>query len=117
MNKYTEPFNLTDYEVSKLSLSQLEDIFNTARNVLHPSDFTKWSQDFWAAVNRVRSGANSQNMQAVVEHLDNYKRRLGRAYCNGRSPFIKVRYNEVEISIRWLVQQYEVKRTYKDYLL
>lgn len=118
MSIYTHnDFKITDHKVSKLSLRDLEKLYNKVSEQLDPCEFEKWSCDFWDAVNRVRSGANRHNMQDVVTHLENYKRRLGREFCKSRSLFVKQRYNEVELSIRWLVQQYEVRRTYKNYLL
>lgn len=106
-----------DAEIGKMSIEQLAKEFEYARTMLLADDYKRWQQRMWSAIERVRTHPSSATMQKVVDHLEEYKRRLGRQYAAQHNMRILLRYNEVETDIQWLVSQYECIRSSKPYYL
>lgn len=116
---------LSDEAIKALSLKQTEELFATAERACVLEDF---AQLFWDAVARIN--ATKPSLQECVYLLEERKRQYGRRYANLKEPDYKkpwlynyqrkrlaTKYNELEYQIQWLVRQYGLKRTSKEYFL
>ena len=109
---------LRDWKLQSLTLQETEALFEKAREMCVVDLFAEL---FWEAMNRVRCDAKRSQVDNCVAFLEERKRTLGRVYDIEQSPvakkFFAIRYNECELAIQWLVQQYECYRKSKPYFL
>jgi hypothetical protein len=106
-----------DGQIERMTLDDLERAFYMAGKLLLADDLKRWQQCMWSAMERVRTNSSKANMQKVLDHLEDYKRRLGRQYAVHHNMRTLLKYNEIECDIRWLVVQYELERKSKPYFL
>lgn len=106
-----------DGRIAEMSLTELQNAFTNAEKVLFADELRRWQQCMWSAIERVRANPSKATLQSVLEHLEEYKRRLGRQYNSQYSMRTMLKYNEVERDIRWLSGQYELNRKSKPYFL
>ena len=116
-DNYPDELKVDDYTLSCMTLDDLQQLFIRAKALLLVDDFKYWQTRIWSAIERVRNNPSRSTMQTVVEHLEEYKRRLGRQYSASYSIRTALKYNEVERDIRFLCKQYEVVRKSKPYFL
>lgn len=115
-----------DGTIAKMSLKELQQAFEKAENLLPKSVFNDWCETMWLAIERVRNNASNKQLQDIVYHLEERKRTLGRTYnkvvneygaTSWLAQFQAWRYNNIEMDIRWLVEQYELNRTTQRHLI
>ena len=113
-----EDLQLRDWQIQSLTLKETKDLFEKATKLGVVDVFTEL---FWEAMNRVRCNAKRVHADKCIEFLEERKRTLGRIYDAEPSPIVKkffaIRYNECELAIRWLVEQYKCYRKSKPYFL
>lgn len=109
-----------DGRIAEMSLKELQEAFEKADAVLPSTVFQQWCETMWLAIERVRSNASNKQLQDVVYHLESRKRTLGRSYNAAVTKYGATSwlaqyqawcYNNAEMDIRWLVEQFELRRT------
>lgn len=112
--------------IAEMSLKELQNAFERAEALLPSTVFQDWCITMWHAIERVRNKASNAQLQDIVYHLEERKRTLGRIYStvvtkygatSWLAQFQAWRYNNAEMDIRWLVEQFELKRTTINHLI
>lgn len=123
---YPQECQYDDGRIAEMSLADLQKAFEMAENLLPSTVFQDWCQTMWLAIERVRSNATNAQLQNIVYHLEERKRTLGRIYddtvhkygaTSWLADFQAFRYNSCELDIRWLVEQFELKRSTSRHLI
>ena len=117
IDKIPQLIRLSDYRLANLSLRALANAFKIAQQYFSDEDFEKWQQEVWSGIERARLHPSAATMQNVVDHLEGYKRRLGRQFAATHDVYVALKYNEIERDIRWLTAQYECIRSSKPYYI
>lgn len=107
----------TDNDIRIMSLEDIEIAFTHASKMLLNDELKRWQQCMWSAIERARNHSSNATMQKVLDHLEEYKRNLGRQYSVQHNMRTLLKYNEVERDIRWLTAQYVLKRKSRPYFL
>lgn len=116
-DEFPPNLRLVDTQIEHMSLQELQNIFELAEKTLLPYEFKRYHRCFWTAVNRARANPSKTSLQNVVNHLEDYKRALGRQYSNQHNMRVLLKYNEVERDIQYLSTQYELQRKSRPYFL
>lgn len=124
--KYPLDCQYDDGEIANMSLKMLQRAFEHAEAVLPNVVFRDWCTTMWDAIERVHNNVSNAQLQDIVYHLEERKRTLGRHYnkavkeygaTSWLAQFQAFRYNNAEMDIRWLVEQYALKRTTSRHLI
>jgi hypothetical protein len=114
---------LRDADLVSLSAQDVEELFHKA-SCLDVLD--QFAEIFWNEMSRVCSDESNLSMQECVDYLEERKRALGRHYSILKRKYSSkdwlpkltaLRYNRLELLLRWLCTRPDCERRSKEYLL
>lgn len=108
-------YNLTDEQMYKMTPKSAKVWFMIAEQRNELEQFSDW---FWSKIAELNTiECNCNLLQRAVYFLEDYKRSLGRQYSKNNKLYIAHKYNMLENTIRYICNEYKLKRKYDNYYL